>query len=75
MEAIPKTHKPGTQDDTGVAIAEKTETSTQLTIFKATRGFDPEKWVKTKPKIRGEADIEPEYESIDLVQHTHQRET
>ena len=54
----------------GVALAEKTERAKQLTIFKATRGFDPEKWIKTRPKIRDEADIEPEYKSIDLVPHT-----
>ena len=54
----------------GVTLAEKAERAKQLIIFKATRGYDPERWVKATPQIRDEVVIEPEYQCIDLVPHT-----
>ena len=54
----------------GVTQAEKAERAKQLTIFKATQGYDPEKWVKTKPRIRDESSHETDYNHIELVPHT-----
>ena len=54
----------------GVALAEKAESAKQHTIFKATRGYDPEKWVKAKATIRDEEQLKPEYKSIDIIQPT-----
>ena len=54
----------------GVTQAEKAERAKQLTIFKATQGYDPEKWVKTRPRIRDESNLDPDYNHIELVPHT-----
>ena len=54
----------------GITQAEKTERAKQMTIFKATQGYDPEKWVKTKPRIRDESNLETNYNHIDLAPHT-----
>ena len=54
----------------GVTIAEKAEGAKQLTIFKATRGYDPTKWVKANATIRSEEKLMPEYQSIEISQPT-----
>ena len=55
----------------GVTIAEKkAERAKQLIIFKATKGYDLERWVKATPQIRDESNLEPEYNHIDLIPHT-----
>ena len=54
----------------GVTLAEKTERAKQHTIFKATRGYDPGKWVKAKATIRDEEHLKLDYQDIDLIQPT-----
>ena len=54
----------------GVTLAEKAERAKQHTIFKATRGYDPLKWVKAKAKIRDEESLELEYQNIETVPPT-----
>lgn len=54
----------------GVTLAEKTERAKQHTIFKATRGYDPLKWVKAKAMIRDGDSLETEYQNIETVPPT-----
>ena len=54
----------------GVTRAEKAERAKQHTIFKATRGYDPLKWVKAKARIRDEELLELEYQNIEIVPPT-----
>ena len=54
----------------GATIVEKAERAKQHTIFKATRGYDPLKWVKAKARIRDEELLALEYQNIEIVPPT-----
>ena len=51
-------------------MRKKAERAKQLTFFKATRGYDPTKWLKANATIRSEDKPLPEYQNIEIVQPT-----